>query len=93
MHPYAGVLSAYGMGLADIGALRERTVELPLEPEQLAAVEATLDELAAEATAEVRAHVIREASGSWIQWCISLYIRCIHIASTPSDVFVHNPLR
>jgi len=54
MHPYAGVLSAYGMGLADIGALRERTVELPLEPQQLAAVEATLAELAAEATAEVR---------------------------------------
>jgi 5-oxoprolinase (ATP-hydrolysing) len=30
LHPLAGVLSAYGMGLADVRALRERTVELPL---------------------------------------------------------------
>ena len=30
IHPFAGVLSAYGMGLADIAALRECTVELPL---------------------------------------------------------------
>ena len=35
LHPLAGVLSAYGMGLADIGALREQTVELPFEPEQV----------------------------------------------------------
>ncbi len=28
IHPYAGVLSAYGMGLADIRAMRERTIEL-----------------------------------------------------------------
>ena len=31
VHPYAGVLSAYGMGLAEIRALRERQVDLPLE--------------------------------------------------------------
>ena len=30
LHPLAGVLSAYGMGLADVRALRERTVETPL---------------------------------------------------------------
>jgi len=30
LHPLAGVLSAYGMGLADVRALRERTVEAPL---------------------------------------------------------------
>ena len=27
VHPFAGVLSAYGMGLADVRALRERTIE------------------------------------------------------------------
>ena len=27
VHPFAGVLSAYGMGLADVRALRERTFE------------------------------------------------------------------
>jgi hypothetical protein len=35
IHPLAGVLSAYGMGLADIGALREETVEAPLTEEQV----------------------------------------------------------
>jgi 5-oxoprolinase (ATP-hydrolysing) len=30
IHPYAGVLSAYGMGLADLRVLRERSVELTL---------------------------------------------------------------
>ncbi|HYU83702.1 MAG TPA: hydantoinase/oxoprolinase family protein, partial [Kribbellaceae bacterium] len=30
-HPFAGVLSAYGMGLADVAAMRERAVERPLE--------------------------------------------------------------
>src|SRR3546814_5082962 len=29
LHPFAGVLSAYGMGLADVRALRERQVEAP----------------------------------------------------------------
>ena len=31
VHPLAGVLSAYGMGLADLGELREATVERPLD--------------------------------------------------------------
>jgi 5-oxoprolinase (ATP-hydrolysing) len=30
IHPYAGVLSAYGMGLADLTTIRERAVEAPL---------------------------------------------------------------
>ncbi|MBD2355866.1 hydantoinase/oxoprolinase family protein [Tolypothrix sp. FACHB-123] len=30
LHPYAGVLSAYGMGLADVRAIREKGVEQPL---------------------------------------------------------------
>ena len=30
LHPFAGVLSAYGMGLADIRAIREAQIELPL---------------------------------------------------------------
>ena len=31
LHPFAGVLSAYGMGLADITALREMPVDAPLD--------------------------------------------------------------
>ncbi|TWB51496.1 hydantoinase B/oxoprolinase family protein [Nitrospirillum viridazoti] len=30
IHPFAGVLSAYGMGLADLRVIRDRTVEQPL---------------------------------------------------------------
>src|SRR4029450_13239918 len=31
LHPFAGVLSAYGMGLADVRAIRQATVAAPLE--------------------------------------------------------------
>jgi 5-oxoprolinase (ATP-hydrolysing) len=46
IHPLAGVLSAYGMGLADVGAIRESAVEAPLSEEllpELARVAATLE--------------------------------------------------
>lgn len=33
LHPYAGVLSAYGMGLADQRQLQEMSLELPLSPQ------------------------------------------------------------
>ena len=33
IHPLAGLLSAYGMGLADVIAMRESAVEAPLSPE------------------------------------------------------------
>ena len=55
LHPLAGVLSAYGMGLADVRAIRERTLELPLAAESAAAVAAALDSLEAEARAAVAA--------------------------------------
>ena len=35
IHPFAGVLSAYGMGLADQTVMREQAVELPLAPEAM----------------------------------------------------------
>ena len=35
VHPLAGVLSAYGMGLADVIAMRESAVEAPLSPDLL----------------------------------------------------------
>jgi 5-oxoprolinase (ATP-hydrolysing) len=49
IHPYAGVLSAYGMGLADQVAMREQTVEAPLQVESLATLERTAERLAAAA--------------------------------------------
>lgn len=53
IHPYAGVLSAYGMGLADIRALRERSLELPLVQEALPELEKTLTELATSGLTEL----------------------------------------
>lgn len=38
LHPLAGVLSAYGMGLADVRSLKQETVNVPLEPGQVAAL-------------------------------------------------------
>ena len=53
IHPFAGVLSAYGMGLADIRALREETIELPLSEASLADVEERLEQLEQEARSEL----------------------------------------
>ena len=51
IHPYAGVLSAYGMGLADQTAMREQAVEVPLAADEMAG----LDVIAARLEAEARA--------------------------------------
>ncbi|MGW6248915.1 hydantoinase B/oxoprolinase family protein [Streptomyces roseolus] len=54
--PLAGVLSAYGIGLADATALRERSVEAPLDdPGTHARVTAVAAELADSTRAELRA--------------------------------------
>jgi 5-oxoprolinase (ATP-hydrolysing) len=55
LHPLAGVLSAYGMGLADVRALREAQIEHPFADPGLAdLLAATTAPLCAEATEEVR---------------------------------------
>jgi len=52
VHPYAGVLSAYGMGLAEVRALREVQVDAPFDHINVA--RAALDKISAQALAEVR---------------------------------------
>src|SRR5690606_5296037 len=54
VHPLAGVLSAYGMGLADQSVIREQSVELPLSPEALPEVAEQLDALAIDAHDELQ---------------------------------------
>jgi len=49
IHPHAGVLSAYGMGLADQVAMRERSLELELQDDGVRALEDAADKLAGEA--------------------------------------------
>ncbi len=53
IHPYAGVLSAYGMGLADRRILRERSIELELTEGTIPLLEAGLQTLSEEAQAEL----------------------------------------
>jgi 5-oxoprolinase (ATP-hydrolysing) len=45
VHPLAGVLSAYGMGLADQNLIREEAVELPLEEGTHGAIAAKLEQM------------------------------------------------
>lgn len=60
IHPFAGVLSAYGMGLADLRLIREETVERPLDDAgDLSTRAATL---AADAEAALRAQDVPMAS-------------------------------
>ena len=53
VHPLAGVLSAYGMGLADQNVIREQALERRLTPDALPEIATRLDALAAEAEAEL----------------------------------------
>ncbi|MFF8637908.1 hydantoinase B/oxoprolinase family protein [Streptomyces pilosus] len=58
--PMAGVLSALGIGLADTTAMRERSVEAPLEPAVMPAVHRAADDLEKAARAELRAEHVPE---------------------------------
>ncbi len=55
IHPFAGVLSAYGMGLADQTAMREQAVEVTLDEAAIPVLEATAAALAAQAEAALAA--------------------------------------
>jgi 5-oxoprolinase (ATP-hydrolysing) len=62
VHPLAGVLSAYGMGLADQNVIREQAVELPLAADSLPQVAQRLDALAAAAQAELERQQVNTGS-------------------------------
>lgn len=53
IHPFAGVLSAYGMGLADLRVSHQQTVNTPLSEEGIGQLTPLLERLAAAATAEL----------------------------------------
>jgi 5-oxoprolinase (ATP-hydrolysing) len=62
VHPLAGVLSAYGMGLADQIAMREASLERALDEAGLAAARQRLDELGAAAREELVAQGVAAAA-------------------------------
>jgi len=62
VHPLAGVLSAYGMGLADQNVIREQAVELPLEAGALPTITDRLDALAQTARSELERQQLSAAA-------------------------------
>jgi len=54
LHPYAGVLSAYGMGLADVRAIRESGVEQPLTPALIPQLQHLIEYLENQARNEIK---------------------------------------
>ncbi|HYA74645.1 MAG TPA: hydantoinase B/oxoprolinase family protein, partial [Roseiarcus sp.] len=61
IHPLSSLLSAYGMGLADIGAHRAQGVEADLSASSLGKLQSLLNKLAAEAVKEVVAQGVARA--------------------------------
>ena len=61
IHPFAGVLSAYGMGLADVRTLKQAAVEKELSDELLASLAAEFAALGTHARANVEAQGLTAA--------------------------------
>jgi 5-oxoprolinase (ATP-hydrolysing) len=53
IHPFSSLLSAYGMGLADIRATRQQAIEMPLDTKAIAALKKAATRLGMAASAEV----------------------------------------
>ncbi|WP_013122593.1 hydantoinase B/oxoprolinase family protein [Thiomonas sp.] len=62
IHRYAGVLSAYGMGLAEQTAMQQRSVEAPLHDDLLPRLHDLRDALAAQARQELQAQGVDAGS-------------------------------
>jgi len=62
IHPLSSLLSAYGMGLADIAAQRVQGVDEPLRTDALLRVRAIADKLAGAAVAEVEGQGVARAA-------------------------------
>jgi 5-oxoprolinase (ATP-hydrolysing) len=72
VHPLAGVLSAYGMGLADQNVIREQAIELPLTVEALPQIAQVLDALGAAASSELTR---QQVSASAVQVRSRVHVR------------------
>jgi len=58
LHPLAGVLSAYGMGLADVEVVKQHSIDKAFNKATLAALESELQELRAQCNRELAAQAI-----------------------------------
>ena len=83
IHPFSSLLSAYGMGLADIRATREQAIELPYGAKALTALERTAKRLGKDAVTEVAGQGVPKAK-------IKLIVRAhIRYAGTDTALVVN----
>ncbi|MFZ2653105.1 MAG: hydantoinase B/oxoprolinase family protein [Burkholderiaceae bacterium] len=93
IHPLAGVLSAYGMGLADQIATREGSVEAPLDPAGLAAAEqrantlanAALEDLVSQGVARERIEIRRRVHVRYQGTDTALVVAFAPATASPGD--------
>ncbi len=84
VHPCSGLLSAYGMGLAEARASRERSIEMPLDDEALREIEPIAFQLASDVTDELLDQDIEHEA-------IALTTR-LHLRYAGSDTAIPVPL-
>ncbi|MBN9459106.1 MAG: hydantoinase B/oxoprolinase family protein [Bosea sp.] len=83
LHPFSGLLSAYGMGLAEIRSTRTAALDVALDGEAKAAIEALAGKLAAETKAEVAGQGVAEGD-------IAIHVRA-HIRYAGTDTAIAVP--
>jgi 5-oxoprolinase (ATP-hydrolysing) len=83
MHPFSSLMSAYGMGLADIRATRQKAIEEPLGDAALASIKAVGDHLGSQARAEVHGQGVPEAD-------VTVHVRA-HIRYSGTDTALEVP--
>ncbi|HEX6452358.1 MAG TPA: hydantoinase B/oxoprolinase family protein [Trebonia sp.] len=84
IHPLAGVLSAYGMGLADITAMRETAIEAPLTED----LRPEIDEVLARLEAAAR----EELAGESVPAADVRVLRRAHLRYEGTDTAIHVPV-
>jgi 5-oxoprolinase (ATP-hydrolysing) len=72
LHPLSGLLSAYGMGLADLRASRQRTMAEPFGPDVVARTQALASAIAAETVEELAEQGV---AGDALSTSIMAYVR------------------
>ena len=88
IHPLAGVLSAYGIGLAELRTVRERTMNIVLEEEAMETLQATANTLSGDARAAL---IAQGATPSGIQSAARVELRYQGVDATLSIPFQRVP--
>jgi 5-oxoprolinase (ATP-hydrolysing) len=88
IHPLAGVLSAYGMGLANQSVMRQRSIELPLTEATLTTITTQLQDLEQAGTAELCSRVDGDIQ---LQVINNIHLRYQGTDSTLSVAFASIP--